>query len=80
MSENGTLDLAAEIWHEQSMTELFGCTKSQIRRLTLEGVLPGVRLERGLYVFLARDVLDALRSLKASQAKVTSLENGLTTP
>ena len=80
MSENGTLDLAAEIWHEASMMELLGCTKKQLRKLALEGVIPGVRLQQGLYVFVARDVLDALRALKASQAKQTTVKSGLTTP
>lgn len=55
-------DLAKEVWSEQGMTELFGCTKKQLRRMTLEGGLPAVRLERGLYVYLATDVRKWLAS------------------
>ena len=74
-------DLAKEVWSEQGMTELLGCTKGQLRRLTLEGGLPAVRLERGFYVYLAGDVSKWLASRKSGRgATVTQAEDNLTTP
>ena len=74
-------DLAKEVWSEQGMTELLGCTKRQLRRLTLECGLPAVRLERGFYVYLAGDVSKWLAEHKSGRgATVTQAEDGLTTP
>ena len=52
-----SMDLAKSVWSEQGLMELFGCSKKQVRRLTLEGGLAGIRLGSGLYVFLAEDVI-----------------------
>jgi len=49
-------DLVKEIWNEQGVTELLGCSKKQLRRLTLEAGLPAVRLQPGLYVYVAADL------------------------
>ena len=74
-------DLAKEVWSEQGMMELLGCTKGQLRRLTLECGLPAVRLERGFYVYLAGDVSKWLAARKSGPgATVTQAEDGLTTP
>ncbi len=74
-------DLAKEVWSEQGMMELFGCTKKQLRRLTLEGELPGIRLQSGLYVYLAGDVQKWLVDHKPHQGSaVTESGNGLSTP
>ena len=74
-------DLAKEVWSEQGMMELLGCTKGQLRRLTLEGGLPAVRLERGFYVYLAGDVSTWLAARKSGRgATVTQAEDGLTPP
>ena len=61
-------DLAKEVWSETAMLELLGCNKKQLRRLTLEGGLPGVRLERGFYVYLAGDVRKWLADRKSGRA------------
>lgn len=74
-------DLAKEVWSEQGMTELLGCTKKQLRRLTLECGLPAVRLERGFYVYLAGDVGKWLAARKSGPgATVSQAEEGVTTP
>ena len=74
-------DLAKEVWSEQGMMDLMGCTKKQLRRLTLECGLPAVRLERGFYVYLAGDVSQWLAARKSGRgATVTQAEDGLTTP
>ena len=74
-------DLAKEVWSEQGMMELLGCTKPQLRRLTLEGGLPAVRLERGFYVYLGEDVSRWLAARKSGRgATVSQAEDGLTTP
>ena len=68
-------DLAKQVWSETSMQELLGCKKPQLRRLTLEGSLPAIRLERGLYVYLAEDVRKWLADKKSGQGKsVTQAE------
>ena len=74
-------DLAKEVWSEPGMMELLGCTKGQLRRLTLEGGLPAVRLERGFYVYLAGDVSKWLAARKSGPAAtVSQAAEGLTTP
>ena len=74
-------DLTKEVWSEQGMMELLGCTKEQLRRLTLEGGLPAVRLERGLYVYMAGPVLGWLAARKSGRgATVSRAEEGVTTP
>lgn len=74
-------DLAKEVWSEESMMELLGCTKKQLRRLTLDGGLPAVRLERGFYVYLAGDVLKWLAARKSGRgASVSRAEKGVSTP
>lgn len=74
-------DLAKEVWSEQGMTELLGCTKAQLRRLTLECGLPAVRLERGFYVYLAGDVSKWLAAQPVGRgATVSEVEEGLSTP
>ena len=74
-------DLAKEVWSEQGMMELLGCTKMQLRRLTLECGLPAVRLERGFYVYLAGDVSKWLAARKSGRGATASQpEEGLTTP
>ena len=71
------MDLAKEIWSEQGMMELLGCTKSELRRLTLECGLPAVRLGRGVYVYLAEDVSNWLVARKTSRhATVSTAEEG----
>jgi hypothetical protein len=60
-------DLAREVWSEQSMTELLGCTKKQLRRQTLENGLPAIRLQTGLYVYLTGDVRKWLLDRKSGQ-------------
>lgn len=73
-------DLAKEVWSEQGMMELLGCTKKQLRRLTLECSLPAVRLERGFYVYLAEDVGQWLAARKSSTGATVSLpEEAVTT-
>jgi hypothetical protein len=63
------------------MMELLGCTKKQLRRLTLEGGLPAVRLERGFYVYLAADVGKWIAVRKSGpDATATQAEDRLTTP
>ncbi len=74
-------DLAQEIWSEQGMTELLGCTRKQLRRLTLEDGLPAVRLERGWYVYRAGDVRKWLEDRKSGRgASPSDDEAGVTTP
>jgi hypothetical protein len=81
MNANDSQNLAQEIWSETGMQELLGCTKKQLRRLTLEGGLPAIRLERGLYVYLAGDVRRWLADKKnRPDATVTDIETGATTP
>ncbi len=70
---NTNEDLAKAIWSEAGLMELLGCTKKQVRRLTLEDGLPGIRLERGLYVYLAGDVLKWLAAKKSSQGSAVCL-------
>ncbi len=74
-------DLAKEVWSEEGMMELLGCTKKQLRRLTLEVGLPAVRLERGFYVYLAGDVLKWLVDRKSGRgANVSRVEEGVSPP
>ena len=75
---NSTVDLAQEFWSEPRMTELFGCTKKQLRRQTLEDGLPGIRLERGLYIYRAKDVLNWVAAKQSGRGSVVSdSEDGL---
>lgn len=75
------VDLAKEVWSEEGIMELLGCTKKQLRQLTLEGSLPAIRLQRGFYVYLAEDVRKWLADRRTgSGAFVTERENDVTTP
>ena len=75
------MDLAKKIWSEQGIMELLGCTKMQLRRLTLEGGLPAVRLERGFYVYRAADVSKWLAAQPVGRgATVRQVQEGLSTP
>jgi len=65
MNTNERLDDV--IWSESRMAELLGCTPEQVRSLALEGDLPKIRVQRGLYVFLAPDVLKWLEAKKLGQ-------------
>ena len=74
-------ELAKEVWSEPSMMELLGCTKKQLRRLTLECGLRGIRLQQGLYVYLAGDVRKWLADRQSGvERTVTTAENGIDTP
>ena len=64
---NATAEIAKEVWNETAMAELLGCTPEQVRSLALEGDLPKIRVQRGLYVFLAPDVLKWLEAKKSGQ-------------
>ena len=78
---NTNEDLAKTVWSEAGMMELLGCTKKQLRRLTLEGGLEGRRLERGLYIYLAADVLRWIEERKSNPGSaVTDSEDDLSTP
>lgn len=75
------IELAKEVWSEQAMIELLGCSKTQLRRLTLEGGLRGVRLQAGLYVYLAEDVRKWLVDLRdGSGPSESRVAGGQTTP
>ena len=75
---NINVDLALEFWSEPRMTELFGCTKKQLRRLTLDGGLPACRLERGLYIYRAKDVSNWVAAKESGRGSVVSdSEDGL---
>jgi hypothetical protein len=81
MNANDNQNLAQEIWSETGMQELLGCTKRQLRRLTLEGGLPAIRLERGLYVYQAGDVRRWLVERKnRPDPAATDTETGATAP
>jgi hypothetical protein len=69
------------IWDESSMMALLGCSKKALRRLTLEAGLPAVMLERGLYVYLAEEVIKWVVDRKSRGARAASkAENSLSTP
>jgi len=69
------------LWSEPRMQTLLGCAKKQLRRLTLEEGLPGIRLERGLYVYKAPEVLNWIESRKTGcRSVVSDSEDGLSTP
>ena len=73
---NTNEDLAKSIWSEAGMMELLGCRKQQLRRLTLEGGLPGIRLEKGWYVYHSSDVLKFLAARKSDQGSAVSDAEG----
>jgi hypothetical protein len=64
---NTETDMAKLVWNEAGIAELLGCTPEQVRSLALEGDLPKIRVQRGLYVFLAPDVLKWLEDKKSGQ-------------
>lgn len=79
---NTNNDIAKMVWSEEAIQQLLGCTKKRLRRLTLQDDgIPSVRLERGLYVYLASDVLRWIEERKSNPGSpVTDAENGLSTP
>lgn len=78
MNEN--LDLAKEVWSEPGMQELLGCTKKQLRRLTLEYDLPAIRLQTGLYVYLAGEVRQWLDERKSGKHQPKNEAAGVAKP
>lgn len=67
-----TLDLAKLVWSETAMLELLGCKRSTLRRFVLEGGLPAVRLQAGMYCFLAGDVANWLEGRKVTRQAAVS--------
>jgi hypothetical protein len=62
------LDLARIVWSEQGLMELLGAKKNQVRGLRLNHGLPFVRLQSGLTVYLAEDVLEWIERRKGEAA------------
>jgi len=78
---NEERDLAKAVWSEAGLTELLGCNRRQLRRLTLEAGLPGVRLQTGIYVYLAEDVLQWLTERRTGSGQsVGDAETPVSTP
>ena len=78
---NTTVELAKEVWSETALAEVLGVTGKQLRRMILEDNAPGIRLERGKYVFMARDVLNWLETKKSGRGcGVNESEKALTAP
>ena len=64
-------DLARIVWSEQGLMELLGCKKNQIRRMRTEYGLPFVRLQKGLYAYMAGDVLAWLGKMREASASTS---------
>jgi len=62
-------DLARIVWSEQGLMELLGCKKNQVRRMRTEHGLPFVRLQLGLYVYVAEDVLAWIEGKRKAPAE-----------
>ena len=58
---SNTLELAKEIWSEESILDLLGVKRNQLANLRAKHGLPAVRLARGVRVYLAGDVLTWVR-------------------
>jgi len=52
-----SVELTKEVWNEEGMSQLLGCKRSQLRGLSAQHGLPRRRLQKGLYVYLADEVL-----------------------
>ena len=66
---------------EAKLGEILGAQKRTVRRLTLEEGLPGYRLERGLYIYKAQEVLKWIESRKSGcRPAVSDSEDGVSTP
>ena len=75
------LDLARIVWSEQALMELFGCKKNQVRGLRVNHGLPFVRLQSGLTVYLAEDVLEwIVRRKREAEASKSPREVVAVTP
>ena len=61
-------DLARRVWSEQGLMELLGCKKNQVRRMRTDYGLPFVRLQKGLYAYMAEDVLAWLGKMRETSA------------
>ena len=55
------VDLTREIWNEESVQELLGVNRNQLTNLRARHDLPGVRLARGVRVYLADELLAWVR-------------------
>ena len=69
------------ILSEAKLVEILGAQRRTVRSLTLEEGLPGIRLERGLYVYKAQEVLNWIESRKACcRSAVTDSKDGPSIP